>query len=73
MQLILLREIVFIVRTIQNTQICPVGGMQSFSTLLQVVHIEALGSKGIINQMVKSVGLNIHAILPHCIHLQLLT
>jgi hypothetical protein len=64
---------VFIARTIQNTQICLVGGTQSFSTLQQVVHIEPLGSKGIINHMVKSLGLHIHAILPHCIHLQLLT
>jgi hypothetical protein len=39
--------------------------------LKQVVHIEPLGFKGLKNHMVKYVGLNIHAMLPYCIHLQL--
>jgi hypothetical protein len=42
-RLIMFMETLFIVRTTRNTQAHSVGGMQSCSTLQQVVHIEPLG------------------------------
>jgi hypothetical protein len=42
----ILQLMLFIVRTIRNTEIHSVGKMKSFRVLKQVVHIEPLGFKG---------------------------